>query len=136
MKGRKPKLAVIEGNRALDRCPSAPSWLSDEAKKEWRRVCSILLDRQVLGEDMLGVLEAYCVGIGIIREYQKAPRTENTLFSTAPRRTSPAEAKVLFAAMREVRLYAAELGLTPHRRGTKSPDVPKDDGWGDSDLLA
>ncbi len=85
---------------------------------------------------MLGVLEAYCVGIGIIREYQKSPRNENTLFPNAPKKTSPAEAKVIFSAMREVRLYAAELGLTPHRRGTKSADAPKDDGWGDCDLLA
>lgn len=94
------------------------------------------MERKLLGEDMLGVLEAYCVGIGIIREYQKTPKSENSLFPNAPRKTSPAEAKVVFAAMREVRLYAAELGLTPHRRGTAGDDGgKKDDSWGD-DLLA
>lgn len=40
------------------------------------------------------------------------------------------------AAMREARLLAAELGLTPHRRGTKGKDEGKaNDGW-DADLLA
>lgn len=140
MKGRKPKLTVIEGNGAFGRCPSPHSYLSSEAKKEWKRVCSILLDRKLLGEDMLGVLEAYCVGIGIIREYQTQPKSDpNSLFPNMPRKTTPAETRVVFAAMREVRLYAAELGLTPHRRGAGSAPAaaqPASDGWADDDLLA
>lgn len=86
---------------------------------------------------MLGVLESYCVGVGIIREYQMAPKSNDSLFPDMPKKTSPAEAKVIFAAMREVRLYAAELGLTPHRRPNSAPDAEKPKGdWDDDDLLA
>lgn len=136
MKGRKPKLAVIEGGFAPGRCPAAPGWLTTQAKAEWKRAAPQLHARKLLAPDTIATLESYCVAVGIIRECEEIMGREGRMV-TAEDGTKPHPAfKMQSASMREARLLAAELGLTPHRRGAKGKDEGKpNDGW-DADLLA
>ena len=71
MKGRKPKLTVIDGGTMCGKCPSAPSWLTSQAKAEWRRAAPELLQRNLLSADTLATLESYCVAVGMVRETEE-----------------------------------------------------------------
>lgn len=81
-------------------------------------------------------LESYCVAVGMVREAEEIMAVEGRIVTTE-NGTKPHPAfRMQSSSMREARLLAAELGLTPHRRGMKGKDnVKKDDDW-DSDLLA
>ncbi len=136
MKGRKPRLAVIEGGLAPGRCPAAPAWLSAQAKAEWKRAAPQLHGRNLLAPDTAATLESYCVAVGLVRECEEIMGREGRLIDGEDGMKPHPAFKMQGAAMREARLLAAELGLTPHRRGVKGKDEgTKSDGW-DADLLA
>ena len=135
MKGRKPKLAVIDGDYAPGRCPSAPAWLSSQAKAEWKRAAPQLHGRKLLSADTLATLESYCVAVGIVRECEEIMGREGRMVETEDGSKPHPAFKMQSAAMREARLLATELALTPHRRGTKGKEGNSSDGW-DADLLA
>lgn len=135
MKGRKPNLVAIDGGFAPGRCPASPAWLSAHAAAEWNRSAPQLHDRKLLTADTLASLENYCVSVGIVRECEELMCLEGRMVAAEDGRKPHPAFKMQSAAMREARLLAAELGLTPHRRGTKAKDEGgKGDGW--SDLLA
>lgn len=137
MKGRKPQLAVVQGDALPSGCPGPAAWLSPFAKEEWRRVAPVLHDRRLLAPDTMATLEAYCVAVGVVREnYQPAAAAQGALFDAPGGGQTPAQTKMMFLAIREARLLAAELGLTPHRRAmlNAAQEGPKDGGW--DDLLA
>lgn len=136
MKGRKPKLAVIEGGFSSGRCPAAPTWFTPQAKAEWKRAAPQLYGRKLLSSDTLATLESYCVAVGVVRECEEIMGRDGRMIESEDGPKPHPAFKMQSAAMREARLLAAELGLTPHRRGVKSKDEGKqDDGW-ESDLLA
>lgn len=136
MRGRKPNLKVIEGGAAKGRCPSPSSWLTEPAKSEWRRAAPQLHMRDLLTPDTMATLESYCVAVGLVRECEEIMGREGRLVSTEEGSKPHPVFKIQSAAMREARLLAAELGLTPHRRG-KAPDGKgkSNDEW-EGDLLA
>lgn len=123
MKGTKPHLVIDNG--AMKKVPSPPSWLSAEAKKEWRRVMPVLIERRILTVADLASLENYCVSIGRVREFEVDmqaaidPEVKLKCFRAADK------------AMATARLLAAELGLTPVSRSR--PAVRKDSD-GNEDL--
>ena len=136
MKGRKPKLAVVNGNPVTGLCPRAPDWLSAEARSEWDRAAPELYARNLLHPDTLATLEAYCVAAGQVRETEVIMAAEGRIMSTSEGPKPHPAFKMQGAAMREARLLAAELSLTPHRRGLKGKDESnKNDKWND-ELLA
>lgn len=135
MRGRKPNLKLIEGGAAPGRCPVAPSWLTPQAKAEWKRAAPQLHARRLLTPDTLATLESYCIAIGLVRECEDIMTREGRMVDSEDGAKPHAAFKMQGAAMREARLLAAELGLTPHRRGTKGKPEGAGDGW-DSDLLA
>jgi P27 family predicted phage terminase small subunit len=137
VKGRKPKLTVIQGGRVAGKCPAAPSWLSAHAKAEWKRVAPQLHSRSLLSPEAMATLESYCVAVGTVRELEEVMRDEGRILKVdGEAKTHPAF-RMQGAAMREARLLACELGLTPHRRGEKGSGGKggDSDGW-DADLLA
>jgi P27 family predicted phage terminase small subunit len=144
MKGRKPKLRLVQGGPAAPqkparapRCPAPPNWLSAEAKREWRKVAPQLHRRQLLKPEVAAVLANYAMAVGLVRGYREQLRLEGHVVMTKDGpRTHPAF-KMLMAALREARLHAAELGVTPHRlstRGKQDAEAAGDD-W-PADLLA
>ena len=135
MRGRKPNLKLIEGGAAPGRCPVAPSWLTPQAKAEWKRSAPQLHARRLLTPDTLATLESYCIAIGLVRECEDIMSREGRMVEGEDGAKPHAAFKMQGAAMREARLLAAELGLTPHRRGVKGKDEGGGGGW-DSDLLA
>jgi P27 family predicted phage terminase small subunit len=128
MKGLKPDLTVIEGNFAPTRCPPSPPGLGEEARKEWKRVATVLHRRKLLGDDTMATLEAYCRAVGAMRQYSAMMDAEGHVVEGKNGPVSHPAFKMLTIAMRDVRLYAAELGLTPQRRG-KFTDSVKTDPW-------
>ncbi|MBF0375412.1 MAG: phage terminase small subunit P27 family [Alphaproteobacteria bacterium] len=136
MKGRKPKLKVIEGGAEPGRCPGPPTWLSIHAKREWKRCAPELHRRHLLIAEALATLESYCTAAGQVREFEEMMSAEGRMVTTDDGPKPHPAFKMQQAAMREARLLAAELALTPHRQGTKgNTEEAKGDGW-DSDLLA
>ncbi len=135
MKGRKPRLQVIEGGLNPGRCPTAPAWLSAQAKAEWKRVAPQMHGRRLLTPDTLATLESYCVAAGTVRECEEIMGRDGRMIEGETGLKPHPAFKMQSAAMREARLLAAELGLTPHRRGTRGKEAEvTSDGWGD--LLA
>jgi P27 family predicted phage terminase small subunit len=130
MKGRKPKLKVIEGGGAPGRCPGPPMWLSLHSKREWRRVVPRLHKDGRLSSGLLATLESYCVAVGAIREAEEMLISEGR-YIVIEKGSGPHPA--FKVQMREARLLAVELRIT--REAVAEPSEGKGDGW-DSDLLA
>ncbi|KQS33961.1 phage terminase small subunit P27 family [Dyadobacter sp. Leaf189] len=60
----------------IDHPPSAPSFLSKEAKKEWKSVCIELIQLQMLHRVDLGLLAAYCSEMANYIEAVKALKAD------------------------------------------------------------
>lgn len=105
MKGRKPS-EISKAADALTRAPSAPGWLSSEAKAEWKRVAPGLVARRILSTTDLGQLENYCLAIGRVRQIE----------SKLQLAFDPVLARLQDKALASARQLAAELGLTPVSR--------------------
>jgi P27 family predicted phage terminase small subunit len=136
MRGRKPSLQVIDGGNVPGRSPAAPAWLPDHAKAEWRRVVPEMQRRKLLSADMLATLESYCIATGTIRECEETMARDGRIISGEDGPKPHPAVRIQNAAMREARLLAAELGITPHRRHINGggDDAGKGGGW--DDLLA
>ncbi len=115
MRGTKPRLVV--DNSAMQKSPAAPSWLSDEAKREWKRVMPTLVERRILTVADLGSLESYCTAIGRVRQIEGMLQQEFDL------KLFRAQDK----AMATARQLAAELGLTPVSRSRPAVREASDD---------
>jgi P27 family predicted phage terminase small subunit len=124
VRGAKPHLVV--DNDAVKRVPPAPGWLSADAKKEWRRVMPLLVERKILTTADLASFENYCTAIGQIREMERHLQKHGHVFE-AFRENNDGELVSLGMkrnpavgiqadAMTRSRLLAAELGLTPVSR--------------------
>lgn len=164
MKGRKPKLQVIEGGGAPDGCPRPPAWLSNDSKAEWDRVAPLLHGQGRLTPAVMAMLEAYCIAVGAVREAERTMAAEGRIIvrgggddrqpalqlDGADRRPAYLRSgkgksqaavhpafKIQMAAMREARLLAAELRITRDASGDAPTPPPESeaDGW-DADLLA
>ena len=136
MKGRKPNLVTIEGGKGSGRCPSPPGGLNDHGRAEWKRVAPILHQRGHLTDDTLATLESYCRAVGLARSYNAQMDAEGHVIATDRGPQSHPAFKMLMGVMREIRLLAAELGLTPHRRAGRGDEGTKPDAGWDPDLLA
>lgn len=137
MKGRKPNLTVIDGGTVKGRCPSAPGWFSDQAKAEWKRVAPQLHARGLLTDDTIGTVESYAIAAGQVRELEETMQAEGRMVASEDGPRPHPAFKMQQAAMREARLLAAELALTPHRRNAAAkPESKPNDKWADASLLA
>lgn len=119
MRGAKPHLVI--SNDAVTKAPAAPSWLSLEAKKEWRRVMPGLVKRRILTTADLGCLENYCIAQARVREVEKLIREANDPDGL------PALLRMQDKAMQTARQLAAVLGLTPVDRSRPSIREEGDD---------
>jgi len=135
MKGRKPTLQIVDGSKVAGRCPPPPGSLCPHGAAEWKRVAPLLHERGHLTADTLATLENYCRAVGLSRTYTAMMDAEGHVLQADKGPVTHPAFKMLMGAMREARLLAAELAITPHRRGTASEKKEGADGW-DTDLLA
>lgn len=123
MRGRKPS-TIVSGSSAVTDVPRPPSYMSKDAKTEWRKIAPILItERKTLTEADLATLENYCLATGTMRQAQRILNIEGLV--TAAGKRHPAFG-IMNAAQTTQRLCAAELGLTPVSRSR--PAVRNDDG--------
>ncbi|MER2520231.1 MAG: phage terminase small subunit P27 family [Bdellovibrionales bacterium] len=136
MKGRKPNLVALVNPASSETFNAAPLWLTRQAREEWERVAPCLRNRNLFTADTVAMLEHYCLAVGQIRETEALMRRDGRLIVTTKGTIPHPAFRVQCAAMREARLLAAELGLSPHRSAIHGPKGSnKDDAW-DTDLLA
>lgn len=131
MKGVKPRLVV--DNSAVSKAPPAPAWLSADAKREWKRVVPILVERRILTTADLGSLENYCTAIGTVREMERQLQRDGHVIETDKGLKRHPAVGIQSDAMTRARLLAAELGLTPVSRSR--PAVRGDSAGEDLDFL-
>lgn len=105
MKGAKPQLRTDKD--AIAYTKRAPEWLSPDAKKEWRRIMPLLIDRKILTDADMGSVENYCTMISRVREVERLIQSEGL---------TPALFRMQDKAAVTARQLAAELGLTPVSR--------------------
>lgn len=111
-RGLKPT-TIVAGSSPVTGIPKTPSYLSKEAKAEWRRVAPILIDeRKVLTEADLSALENYVIAVATMRQAHK--ELHATGFLIAGKR-NPLSTILLQAQQQQLRA-AGELGLTPAAR--------------------
>lgn len=97
---------------------TAPSWMNDEAKKEWRAVLKLIDEEEKeLEEKDLKILETYCVNYVKWRQCEKNMDKEGFTFTT-PNGYVQQRPEVAIGNKAQERLLAAakELGLTPASR--------------------
>jgi len=125
MRGTKPHLVVDNG--AVDKSLSAPSWLSSEAKKEWKRVIDLLVERRILTRADLASLENYCIAIGQVRDCEKHLQDHGHVIDVDGVMKRNPSVGIQSDAMTRARLLAAELGLTPVSRSRPTIRDQEDD---------
>jgi P27 family predicted phage terminase small subunit len=116
LRGVKP--ALSQDRDPLTKAPSAPKWMTEQARAEWRRIMPRLIsDRIITKADLTGV-ENYCVATGRVREIERMftlGGLEKTLFGMQNR------------AMQTARQLAAEYGLSPVSRARVGSGAVDDD---------
>ena len=119
MRGIKPQLVVDNG--AIKKAEPAPSFLSKEAKAEWRRVMPALVKRRILTVADLGGVENYCIAIGRVRQVERQIQASDG-------EIDPGLVRMQDKAIQTSRQLAAELGLTPVSRSRPVIREEGDDG--------
>lgn len=123
-RGLKPS-TIVPGSSPVISIPKTPSYLSKEAKAEWRRVAPILIDeRKVLTEADLSALENYVIAVATMRQAHKELHATGFLIGG---KRNPVSTILLQAQQQQLRA-AGELGLTPAARSRATiSDAANDD---------
>lgn len=131
MRGRKPKPVeqkIAEGNPGKRKLPNAPkpklalprppTFMTKEAKKEWRRVIKHLHENQLMSHLDVAALAAYCTHYSRWVEAEKKIQELNTLIIKAPS-GYPQNNPYLGIANRSLEMmhkFLVEFGMTPSAR--------------------
>lgn len=111
-RGLKPA-TIVAGTSPVTAVPKVPSYLSKDAKAEWRRVAPILTDeRKVLTIADLAALENYVIAVATMRKAHRELEASGLLIAG---KRNPASTILLQAQQQQLRA-AGELGLTPAAR--------------------
>lgn len=109
--------------------PQPPKTLSAVGRAEWRRVAPLMLKRGTLREEILSVLEAYCMAVAQAREYAEQAAGQPVVIPTADGKglkRNPVHG-FLAEALKQVGVYAKVLGLAVGSKGRAlSEDVEAD----------
>ena len=112
--------------------PEPPTWLSREAKAEWRRVVPELGRLKMLKQSSRSSLVAYCeTWATFVQATREVHRDGLTIEAKQGMLAHPAVA-IARTAQKELRAWCAEFGLTPSAEGRLS--LPDETADGD-DLL-
>lgn len=139
--GRKPTptaLKLVKGNpgkRALPKKeavialsePTPPSFLSDDAKVEWGRVCSVLFAVGLMTELDRAALAAYCASYGLWAQAERELALKTLTIETSNGNAiQNALVGIANKAKADVVRYAAEFGMTPSARARVTANPPNE----------
>lgn len=96
---------------------SCPSWLDDEAKKEWKRITKKLLETIDMLELDTKAVEGYCMAYSTWRRCEKILQEKGFTFTTPNgyEQQRP-EVSISNKAIENMRAWSKELGFTPAAR--------------------
>jgi len=114
--------------------PTMPKWLKGAARKEWRSIVDELTRTGVLARAEHATLAGYCLAWDQVQQAQKEvertgltilieARDKDGVFHTVSIKKNPALI-VLDAALKQLRAFSSELGLSPASR-SKVAALPK-----------
>lgn len=113
-RGLKPS-TIVAGTSPVTAVPKVPSYLSKDAKAEWRRVAPILTDeRKVLTVADLATLENYVIAVSDMRQAHREVQANGLVLAATGKRNPASTA--LNQAQQQMLRAAGELGLTPASR--------------------
>ena len=106
----------LRKNRSA-KLPTPPSWLSDYAKREWRRVATILRDQGLLEEADRTELACYCRAWSELRDAQADidKNGQTVPFGSEGVKLNPA-VTAANAAVKQIRDFGVEFGFSPSAR--------------------
>jgi len=130
--GRKPKpynLKLLEGNPGHKKLikpievnsgiPTCPSWLTKDAKTEWKRISTDLHEAGLLINIDQVALAMYCTNYAIFLQCYRAINKEGGIAKYLKGKNS--QTTTLYVAMNKamdkVKTFCTEFGLTPSSRG-------------------
>ena len=113
--------------------PIPPTWLSREAKAEWRRVVPELERLRLLKGPSRSSLAAYCETWATFVEATRTVHREGLTIEAKQGVLAHPAVGIARTAGRELRALASEFGLTPSSEGRLS--VPEADDGAKDDLL-
>ena len=133
MRGRKPE-GIVAGSSPVADLPKPPTWLSKAAKAEWRHAGPILIsERRTLTLADLATFAHYCATVGMAADAARVVTAEGMIVpGTGLPKRHPA-VQIQLDAMKEARLLAGELGLTPVSRSR--PAIRDDDASAELSFL-
>lgn len=114
----------------LEYAPSAPEWMSDDAKEEWNSACDQLLDLDMLHRVDLGMLAAYCQEMANFIQATVQLKREGHINSivredgTVYQQPSP-WVSIKNSYLKNAQSIARDFGFTPAAR-TKISATPKE----------
>ena len=145
-RGRKPKpteLKMLEGNpgkrtlnknepKPVKKAPRCPSWLEEEAKKEWKRMGKILEQMGLLTDMDMAAFAGYCQAFArwkeaeeFITQHGTIVRTPNGYLQQVP------QVSIAQTNLKIMLKFCEQFGLTPSARsritGDKQESEPGDD---------
>jgi P27 family predicted phage terminase small subunit len=108
--------------------PNCPSWLSLEAKREWKRIIPELSRLGLLSKLDRNILAGYCISYALWQRSQEYLFKQGTVYVTTNGKLQPRpEIAVAKEAGEMMNDFAAELGLTPSSRARmRLPDPNKE----------
>lgn len=152
MRGRKPLPTEIKKKKGtLQKCrtkedevnpeklsesPEAPSWLSDEGKKEWQRVTEYLVENNLIASCDLGILAMYCNEMAVYIESEQQLRKNSRMIAYKDEKGKVKHAQqvplqiIARKALDSATKLAAEFGFSPSSRtriGTMSQKGASED---------
>ncbi|MFF3671701.1 phage terminase small subunit P27 family [Microtetraspora malaysiensis] len=114
--------------------PKPPTWLTREARAEWKRVVSELTRLDLLKESDRATLAVYCETWARFVEATRTIQREGMTIEAKQGLLAHPAVAIARAAGRELRAFATQFGLTPASEGALSKGA--DDGEGDDNPFA
>ena len=115
--------------------PQAPTWLSDEAAAEWRRVVPGLQRLQLLKEEDRAVLAVYCETWATFAAATRTVQREGLTIDAKQGTLAHPAVAIAGNAGRELRAFAGQFGLSPAAEVALGR-LPDDGGEDDSNPFA
>jgi len=149
-KGRKPKptaLKILEGNpgkRQLNtneptpakKAPKCPSWLDNEAKKEWRRLTKQLENLGLLTNVDMTAFAGYCQAYARWKEAEEFISKHGTIVKTPSGYWQQVpQVSIAQTYLKIMNKLCEQFGLTPSARSRIVSDVGRQDAIDPMELI-